>query len=180
MNRFRDFIYNTSDILVTLVIIIIALAVISWRVSSIMSYGSPDEDASGGEVQGGIVSHTVDEDADSDADEETADDQDGQDQDAASDEQDGAADADAGQDAAAQDQTAAAQTQTASSYSFTVSSNQSAESIGAALVSAGLISDKQAFLSAVTASGAETRLKAGTFTIPAGATPEQIVAVLTS
>ena len=36
MNKIRDIIYNVSEILVTLLIIIEALIIISWRVSAIM------------------------------------------------------------------------------------------------------------------------------------------------
>ncbi len=137
MNKIRDIIYNISDILVTLIIIVAALLLISWRVSAIMHYGTPDDTAADTQVS----------------------------QDA------GSADAennDTGVSAPTGD------------VSFTVSANQPAESIGQALADAGLVADKQTFINAVNAAGAATRLKVGTFTIPAGSTPEQIVVILTS
>ena len=149
MNKFRDFIYNVSDILVTLLIIIAALLLITWRVSAIMQYGSSDVTD---------ISAQTEQAANS-------------------------ASADSGDDSAASDsgeKESKAAASVSSDVSFTVSPNQSAESIGQALADAGLVSDKQAFLSAVDAAGAATRLKIGSFTIPAGSTPEQIVVILTS
>ena len=145
MNKIRDIIYNISDILVTLLIIIAALLLISWRVSAIMHYGSPDDTASGAQVE--------ETDTSADADSSAG---------------DGSGDANDNIPAPTGD------------VSFTVSANQSAEAIGQALADAGLVADKQTFINAVNAAGAATRLKAGSFTIPAGSTPEQIVAILTS
>ena len=139
MNKIRDIIYNISDILVTLLIIVAALILISWRVSAIMHYGMPDDTGSDIQV----------EETDGSSDAENAD-------------NDGQAAAPEGD------------------VSFTVSANQSAEAIGQALAGAGLVTDSQTFINAVNAAGAATRLKVGSFTIPAGSTPEQIVAILTS
>ena len=135
MNKIRDIIYNVSDILVTLLIIIAALILISWRVSAIMHYGTPDDTGSGTQVE----------------------------------ETDGSSDAESND---SDSQTKAP--------SGTVSANQSAQAIGQALASAGLVTDSQTFINAVNAAGAATRLKVGSFTIPAGSTPEQIVVILTS
>lgn len=145
MNKIRDIIYNVSDILVTLLIIIAALLLISWRVSAIMHYGSPDDAASDTQVE--------ETDASADADSSAG---------------DGSGDVNDNIPAPTGD------------VSFTVSANQSAEAIGQALADAGLVADKQTFINAVNAAGAATRLKTGSFTIPAGSTPEQIVAILTS
>ena len=134
MNKIRDIIYNVSDILVTLLIIIAALILISWRVSAIMHYGTPDDTGSGTQVE----------------------------------ETDGSSDAESND---SDSQTKAP----SGDVSFTVSANQSAEAIGQALASAGLVTDSRTFIN-----GAATRLKVGSFTIPAGSTPEQIVVILTS
>ena len=135
MNKIRDIIYNVSDILVTLLIIIAALILISWRVSAIMHYGTPDDTGSDTQVE----------------------------------ETDGSSDAESNETKSP-----------SGDVSFTVSANQSAQAIGQALASAGLVTDSQTFINAVNAAGAATRLKVGSFTIPAGSTPEQIVAILTS
>ncbi|MDO4553334.1 MAG: aminodeoxychorismate lyase, partial [Bacillota bacterium] len=47
------------------------------------------------------------------------------------------------------------------------------------LIDAGLITEANEFYNAVIAAEADTRLQAGDFTIPAGATPEQVVNILT-
>lgn len=149
MNKLRDLIYNISDILVTLIIIAAALLLISWRVSAIMDYGSPEDTSSDTQIE----NNADDGQNDSDSADGDISDNDGSD--------------------GEQNEPAAGD------VSFTVSSNQSADSIGQALADAGLVSDKQTFISAVNAADAATRLKTGTFTIPAGSTPEQIVAILT-
>lgn len=151
MNKLRDIIYNISDILVTLIIIAAALLLISWRVSAIMDYGS-GEDVS----QNTQIESNVDDRQDGDGD--------GADN-----------DADGTGGAANDGHNASA----SGDISFTVSSNQTADSIGQALADAGLVTDKQTFITAVNAADAATRLKTGTFTIPAGSSPEQIVAILT-
>lgn len=149
MNKLRDIIYNISDILVTLIIIAAALLLISWRVSAIMDYGSQEDISSDTQIENNA------DDGQSDS---------------------GSADGDISDD----DSSNGEQNEPATGdVSFTVSSNQSADSIGQALTDAGLVSDKQTFISAVNAADAATRLKTGTFTIPAGSTPEQIVAILT-
>ncbi len=157
MNKIRDIIYNISDILVTLLIIIIALLLISWRVSAIMHYGTPDDSAS--------TSSTTQ--SEQDAGSTTQSEQD-------------AGSADAENIDNSSDSVDADVNAPTGDVSFTVSANQTADSIGQALADAGLVADKQTFINAVNAAGAATRLKMGTFTIPAGSTPEQIVVILTS
>lgn len=151
MNKLRDIIYNISDILVTLIIIAAALLLISWRVSAIMDYGSGED-----VPQDTQIESNVDDRQDGDGD--------GADN-----------DADGTGGAANDGHNASA----SGDISFTVSSNQTADSIGQALADAGLVTDKQTFITAVNAADAATRLKTGTFTIPAGSSPEQIVAILT-
>lgn len=161
MNKLRDIIYNISDILVTLIIIAAALLLISWRVSAIMDYGS-GEDIS----QDTQIESNVDEGQDGGGGNEGSD---------AADNTDANNNADDTGGAANDDRNASA----SGDISFTVSSNQTADSIGQALADAGLVTDKQTFITAVNAADAATRLKTGTFTIPAGSSPEQIVAILT-
>jgi hypothetical protein len=79
-----------------------------------------------------------------------------------------------------EDEDVTQQEASADSYSFSVGDSQSAESIAQSLVDMDLVSDKQTFLNAVVNADAEKRLRSGTFTIPAGSTPEQIVAILTN
>lgn len=63
---------------------------------------------------------------------------------------------------------------------ITIASGSSAGSIAGTLKSNGLISDTNAFLNKVVASGKENKLKAGTFTIPNNASMDQIINILTN
>lgn len=63
--------------------------------------------------------------------------------------------------------------------SFTISSGSTAKSIADSLKAQGLISDAAGFLQSLAQSGKDTRLKAGTFVIPRGATPAEIINILT-
>ena len=44
MNKIRDFIYNTSDIVITLIIIAAAAFLIFWRVDIISQYSNPESE----------------------------------------------------------------------------------------------------------------------------------------
>jgi hypothetical protein len=61
---------------------------------------------------------------------------------------------------------------------ITVAAGDVGSKIADKLLTAGAITDKAAFLAEVTAQGADTKLKQGTFTIPAGATLSEIVKIL--
>ena len=62
---------------------------------------------------------------------------------------------------------------------ITIAAGSSASSIASSLKTQGLISDSQAFLNKIVEMKKETKLKAGSFTIPAGASMEQIINILT-
>lgn len=62
---------------------------------------------------------------------------------------------------------------------LTIEPGSSSQEIAAVVMEAGLVATEQEFLDMVTELGVETGLKAGTFTIPAGATVEEVVTVLT-
>ena len=67
-----------------------------------------------------------------------------------------------------------------STTTVTVVQNSTVDDIAASLVSAGVISDAEQFTSAVEAADAATKLKYGTYTIPAGASMDQIIQMMTS
>lgn len=182
MNKIRDLIYNISDILVTLVIITAALVLIGWRVSAIMDYGNSGKSLSS-DLQDVIASQISsltgsdsEESGDAGADDEAAEGNstgtDGGDSDNAGENRNGASEGETPQDPA---QSSAS----GESRKFTVNSSESAESIAASLESAGLIPDQKTFLDAVYAAHVDTKLKAGTFSIPEGASSEQIIEILT-
>ena len=146
----RDFIYGKSDVLVVILIIIIAGVVIFTRVNAIMDY--PADQAAATTEKNPVTSDDKISDLDTSDDDMTVDDGDGT---------AGAADSE-------------------EPATFVVESGQSTGVIADNLLEAKIITDKQAFLNAVNAKEAATKLKAGTFQIPAGATPEEIVDILIS
>lgn len=62
---------------------------------------------------------------------------------------------------------------------FVVEPGSTSQQIAASLKAANLIADEQEFLQRVVALGVETRLQAGTFVIPTGATVDQVIGELT-
>lgn len=66
-----------------------------------------------------------------------------------------------------------------SNRTITIASGSTAKSIANSLKSQGIISDTNTFLNSLVASGKETKLKAGTFTIPEGSSNDQIISILT-
>nr|MCR4600259.1 hypothetical protein [Clostridia bacterium] len=49
--RFKDFIYNYSDIFITLIIIVAALVLITWRTGIVLDYTAGDEAAANAAAQ---------------------------------------------------------------------------------------------------------------------------------
>jgi len=66
----------------------------------------------------------------------------------------------------------------AAGVTITVNAGDAASTIADKLLAAGAISDKQAFLTEVIAQKADSKLKQGTFTIPAGSTVNEIIKIL--
>ena len=66
----------------------------------------------------------------------------------------------------------------AKSVTVTVVQNDTLSTIAQALVSSGAISDAQQFIDAVNAANAATKLKFGTYTIPAGTSIEEIIQMM--
>ena len=64
-------------------------------------------------------------------------------------------------------------------YSVYIAPGSTGEQIADIMISAGLFSSRQEFLSVVNAVGAESKLKAGTFIIPSNSTPAQIISIIT-
>lgn len=60
-----------------------------------------------------------------------------------------------------------------------IASGSSSSSIAKALEKQGLVKSASDFLNVLTASGKETKLKAGTFAIPEGSTDDKIIEILT-
>jgi len=182
----RDFFYNRGDILVAILIIVVAATVIYFRVGIVMgtdpgeglknlfaplfSSGQSAEETSEEAVIGDeLQEEAVVPEPEQDTTGMTA-----------------AAEEDASTDPIQQAEEPPTQAETppeqpsagAASVTITVNAGDAASTIGDKLLAAGAISDKQAFLSEVMAQGADSRLRQGTFTIPAGSAIKDIIALL--
>ena len=185
--------YNKGDVLIAILIIIVAAVVIYSRVGVIMDYSENgarerqllppltienirgwlglDKPAEGADGQGGAYTEpesaapagTENEPAaplqsETPAEEEPAD-------------PEPAA-------AALPDDTPAEPPGSPAEVTITINAGDSASVIADKLLAAGAIDDRAAFLSEVVAKGADSKLKQGTFNIPAGSTISDIIAIL--
>jgi hypothetical protein len=183
----RDFFYNKGDIFIAVLIILVAVFVIYLRVSVIMDYSPTGE-------KGGSILPSVDEII-----EEVGDAIGGNQQgnegtdpvDTTPPPEDNTAAQNGGAATPPQENTPPPQTETPpqeetppaqqpAEVSITVVAGDAASVIADKLLAAGAITDKQAFLNDVSAQGADSRLKMGTFSIPAGASHSDIIAILTA
>lgn len=133
MEKLKDIIYDKSDLLITLVIILMAGLLIWNRVDSIMAYS---------EVDTKTVNTTQEAEIESATD-------------------------------------SAVEPTTGAVVNFTINDGEASSIIAQNLLDEGLISSANEFISAVQGAGAETALRSGTFSIPEGSTPEEIVEILT-
>jgi len=182
----RDFFYNKGDVLITILIIAVAVVVIYFRIGVVM--GDPDP----GERLKNLVSPIIEY--------ITGDRERGN--------TEGAGDVQASEDPVTEtpeqaespvvedtpQDTEPAVTETpaptenppeelpgsAAEIKITINAGDAASTIADKLLQAGAIDDKQAFLEEVNAQGAASRLKQGTFTIPAGSSIKDVIAILTA
>ena len=173
----RDFFYNKGDVLIAILIILIAATVIYFRVGIVM--GNPDP---GERIRDFISSLNLPGQSGEPAVTGTVDDE-GQegsqtappvDTDSPAQEDQTPADEPAAQDDEPEGQTPV----TSADITITVNAGDAASTIADKLLAAGAISDKQAFLAEVEAQGAASKLKQGTFTIPAGSSISDIIKIL--
>lgn len=162
----RDKLYNYSDIITVLVIILIAGLFITWRINVLMSYEpaavAPDsissEETAGLESQKKAVPGSESpEVSENDA--------------AAEDDQDADTDSEETEDSDQIDN---------SNAEFRISSGAGLSSIATDLFKLGLISDPDEFREAVTQAGLENNINTGTFSIPYGSTYDEIINIITS
>jgi cell division protein YceG involved in septum cleavage len=170
--------YNKSDLVVVLVIVVIGGILIWQKTSTLMSvnanepatYENIDEDKNSGDLNVGVSSSGISKGAiDNVANNEKP-------------------DAKTTTPAAATKPTAPATTTkpaepankpATKGGSFTVKSGWSSEQIASSLKSKGYIESKDAFLKVASKTNADTKLRSGKFTIPAGSTNEEIIKILT-
>ena len=171
MNKIKDIIYDYNDIFVALLIIVIAGAMLLWRVNAIMEYPEylaqktpevkeqqQDVDLSGINLE----PEKVDENLNDNPDDVNSD--------VLQQEQ---------ENPELQQEPKPETPQIAGDQKFEVPKGSSAQKIADLLRQAGLIEDQKEFLSKLAELKADTKLKAGTFTIPAGSDNEAIIKILT-
>ncbi len=175
MKRFKDLVYDYNDIFVAVLIVIIAGAVIFWRIDAIMAY--PEYMA---EIKAGEASEDLDLD-DLDLTPEEIEDMNENPEEITTD-----PDAEAGEgttpdpeETPGQDEPAVQEYTTKAEAKFTVPVGVTGSKIAQLLFEDQLVESPEAFVTAVSKMNAETKLMAGTFTIPAGSTVEDIVDILT-
>jgi len=181
----RDFFYNKGDVLIAILIILVAAVVIYFRVGVVMGDSDPgerlknlfspiltfitgergsDEAASGEEGQGNNDS-AAETPVQTEPNSGTE----------APPEQAPATEEPAGGEGPPVEEPPPPG---AAEVKITINAGDAASTIADKLLQAGAISDKQAFLSEVDAQGVASKLKQGTFTIPAGSSIKDIISIL--
>jgi cytoskeletal protein RodZ len=161
----RNFLYNKSDILVAVVIVVVAIIIIWSRIDAIMGSDSATKNPPG---------NTTGQNA-SDSEEEPA----GTDDNTVQPDDGSVANEGAVETPPAETNEQTTETPAVgTNVKFKVKSGMSSGEIATALKDAGLVASVEEFNTAMEAQNAETKLRAGTFDIPAGSTPAQIVTIL--
>ncbi len=173
MNRIKDFIYDKNDLLIALLIVVAAAFVIISRVDVIMAY--PTSLAAEAEAENGKIIAVSPDTSAKPPKADNSDGQGGEETPQAPDE------GEEGNGEAEDPSTGDAPTvdPPAGQISIYIKSGATGSEIAQLLIDSGLIDSKQIFYDAVTAAGADTRLQAGNFKIPPGATPAEIVRIIT-
>lgn len=169
MNKIKDIIYDYNDIFVALLIIVIAGIMLLWRVNSIMEYPeylaqkAPEAQQTQQDVDFKDVDlepEHVDENLNTEPEDVNSE--------------------NLNQPEQQPEEPPKEETpQIAGDVKFEVPKGSSASKIADLLRQAGLIDDQKEFLSKLAEMKADTKLKAGTFTIPAGSDYEAVIKILT-
>ena len=151
MNKIKDFLYDTNDILVAVIILLCAGFVIVTRIDDIMSF--PEMSISDGRSQGGHISLQpapvpTPVPTDSDDDDDPADD-----------------------DSVVSDDDPV-------NYSLYIAYGQSMNEIADNIVKLGFFKDRQEFLEYIENHGAATSVQAGDFIIPSDSTKDEVIKII--
>lgn len=203
MEKLKDFFYDKNDLVVALVIIVAAALLIAWRVDYIMEYPrlmadhilqeNPSDNTDDGQSDGAADGNGT---GGSETDPLGSDDANGSDSNDSG--QNDAGGSQTPQVAAVPPATNSNNTGNTASHApkpstnsnmnsdssggtltVTIPSGSSGEKIAQLLVDAGAVSSKKEFTAALTAAKADTKLKAGTFKIPAGSSMDEVIAIIT-
>jgi hypothetical protein len=184
MQKIKDIFYDMNDLIVALLIIVIAALLIRDRIDVILDY--PNANASGVVYEANGGAQTDETDANGSDDAQTGD---AATDDAATDgadapasegtNADASANGDAETNGAAAGETPVPPASEPVKYSLYVAYGETAAQIAQKLLDAGLIESNNEFYDALIEADAATRLQAGSFIITEGATPAEIVGILT-
>jgi hypothetical protein len=176
MKKFKDLVYDYNDIFVAVLIVVIAGAVIFWRIGDIMAYPEYMAEIHAGEASDNLGLDDLDltpeevEDINENPEEIVSDPDGGQSGES------GEGTGDIPEDEETPDN---APFKTKTETKFTVPVGVTGTKIAQLLYDKQLVESPEAFVTAVSKINAETKLMAGTFTIPAGSTVEDIADILT-
>jgi hypothetical protein len=172
----RNFLYNKSDILIAIIIIVVAAIIIWTRVDAIMG-----SDKGGGDTPNVSSGEQLEEPDTPPTDAAIAGDQTPADGQTAEGEAVTSSEAIEGEPPAGGEEVSGEEAPPADTepVEFTVEIGSAASTVAKGLESAGLVETADAFLSELTAQNAETKLKAGTFKIAPGTSVSEIVKKLT-
>lgn len=171
MKKIKDIFYDLNDILVALIIVALAAFVILSNINSILNYPTAiAENIKTPDVK--TPTHYADNPPVAGDDRNTT--GEGIDQNAA-----GSEGKDKNATGSAVDQKGTDGGKKAENYSVYINSGSTGQQIADILISVGLFKDRQEFYTAVTAAGADGKLKAGNFIIPSNSTPAEVVQIIT-
>lgn len=167
IGKIKDLIYDFNDILVALLILAVAAGVITWKLADIMAYPEYLAQQAGTYVASAKTDEPVDmSDVDLTIDNTVVD--------INTDIEDANSETLGTETQPVEEQPTAPVGET----KITIPAGSYASKIAQILFDAGLVSSTDDFLKELSAEKADTKLKAGTFTIPAGSTMQEIIAIL--
>lgn len=186
MNKIKDFIYDKNDLLVALIIVALATLVIVFRVDTIMAYPSSSAGESkppvtdvqppdNGETSMG-GSDVSDDDGEAQSGGEDSTGGDGENADGSGTDTDNGSGGQTGESQTPPDN----RPQGEGLVSIYIEYGATGSDIAKLLMDAGLVKTRDDFYDAVRKAGADTKLQAGSFKIPANATPDEIIKIITN
>ena len=165
MKTLKDIFYDLNDILVALIIVAIATFVIVTNIDSILNYPTSIAEA----IQ------VPEEQTPTNYAENPTDDQQGSGENTSGQETTGAGVDQNNPD----DQDKGTRNGKVEQYSVYINPGSTGAQIADTLISVGLFKERQEFYNAVTAAGADGKLRAGNFIIPSDATPAEVIDIIT-
>jgi len=174
MNKLKDIIYDKNDLLIALVILLFAALVIYQKIDVIMDYPATMSIASATENEEGTKPAAQEDEGAAPGTNSGANDEES----ASDDRQDVEYSGSTGNDDQNED-SEESPSPSKKDVTLTIEYGATGSSIAQSLVDEGLLESRQDFYDAVNKAGADTKLQAGTFTIPAGSTADEIISIIT-